>query len=121
MRRVHRFGEAEVEHLDVAAGGQLDVRGLQIAMDDPTIVRRLERFRDLACDAERLVGRHRSARDQVRHGRAIDELQDESHAAVAMLDAVNRPDVGMAQRGEQLCLALEPGEAVGGSARRRTP
>jgi hypothetical protein len=36
---------------------QSDVRGLQIAMDDPLLVRRLERVGDLPRDRERLVDR----------------------------------------------------------------
>ena len=45
--RVHRLREAEVEHLHRAVGADLDVRGLQIAMDDALLVRGLERLGDL--------------------------------------------------------------------------
>ena len=55
--------ESEVEHLHRAVGAHLDVRGLEIAMDDALLVRRFERFRDLSRDRQRLVDRDRSACD----------------------------------------------------------
>ena len=42
--RVHRLREAEVEHLHRAVGADLDVGGLEVAVDDPLLVRRLERL-----------------------------------------------------------------------------
>ena len=45
--RVHRFRQPEVEHFDGAVGADLDVRGLQIAMDDPLLVCGFERLGDL--------------------------------------------------------------------------
>ena len=41
----HRLGQAEVEHLHLAICSNLDVRGLQIAMDDALFVRRFKRVR----------------------------------------------------------------------------
>ena len=44
-----RLGETEVEHLDRAVPlGQLDVGRLEVAVDDPALVRVLERLGDLA-------------------------------------------------------------------------
>ena len=40
-----------------------DVRGLEIAVDDPLFVRRFERLGDLFRDRQRLVQRNRAARD----------------------------------------------------------
>ena len=65
-RRLHRFRQAEVEHLHRAVGADLDVGGLQIAVDDPLLVRRFERLRDLLRDRQRLVERDRAARDPLR-------------------------------------------------------
>jgi hypothetical protein len=48
-------GEPEIQHLHLAVGGQHDVRRLQIAMDDPFLVRRLDGVDDLAGDAQRLA------------------------------------------------------------------
>ena len=59
--RLHRFRQAEVQHLHGAVRPDLDVRGLQIAMDDALLVRRFERLGDLLRDGQRLVERNRAA------------------------------------------------------------
>ena len=50
-----RLGEPEVEHFDGAVGPQLDIGGLEVAMDDPLLVCRFEGIRDLSRDRERFV------------------------------------------------------------------
>ena len=57
--------QPEIQHLHGAVGSHLDVGGLEIAMDDPLLVRRFERFRDLPRDRQRLIDRDRSMRDAV--------------------------------------------------------
>ena len=58
-RRVgaRRLREPEVEHLHHAVRRDLDVRGLQVAVDDPFFVRGLERLGDLARDRQRFGDR----------------------------------------------------------------
>ena len=51
---VERLRQAEVEHLDRAVGADLDVGGLEIAMDDALLVRGLERVGDLPRDRRAL-------------------------------------------------------------------
>ena len=58
-RGSQRLGETEVEHLHRAVGADLDVRRLEIAMDDALLVRRLERVGDLPRDRQRLGERNR--------------------------------------------------------------
>ena len=60
-----RLGEAEVEHLHRAVGADLDVGRLQVAVDDPLLVRRLERFGDLPRDRQRFIDRHGPVRDAI--------------------------------------------------------
>ena len=55
-----RSREAEIQHLHRAVGAQLDVRGLQIAMDDPLLVRRFESLGDLPGDRQGLIDRDRA-------------------------------------------------------------
>ena len=66
---VRCLGEPEVQHLHRAVRPDLDVRRLQVAMDDALLVRGLERVGDLPGDGQRLVERDRprarSARRQV--------------------------------------------------------
>ena len=45
--RLHRLCQAEVEHLDGAVGADLDVGGLEVAVDDALLVRGFERLGDL--------------------------------------------------------------------------
>ena len=55
----HRLGEAEIEDLDAVVGRELDVGRLQVAMDDPLLVRRVERLGDLRRDRQRFGDRNR--------------------------------------------------------------
>ena len=56
----------------------------------PLLVRGLERLGDLPGDGERLVERHRPARDALRERLALDELHDERVTAADFLEAVDR-------------------------------
>ena len=111
--RVERSGQPEVEHLDLALGGDLDVGGLEIAMDDPEGVRRLERFGDLAGDRQRLVDRDRAQGGALGQGRALDELQDQRPEAAGLYEVVDTTDVRVVERGQNPGLALEAGKALG--------
>ena len=55
---LRQLRQAEVEDLDAAVGGDEEVLGLQVAVDDPLVVRRGEALRDL----ERVVDRPCAAR-----------------------------------------------------------
>ena len=57
---LHRLRQAEVQHLHRAVLANLDVGGLQIAMDDPLLVRGFERLGDLLRDRQRFVDRDRA-------------------------------------------------------------
>lgn len=91
----------------------MDVRGFQIAMNDSVLVRRLERVRDLLCDRQRLIERHRAARDPLRKILALDQFHDESTDTARFFKAVNVGDVGMIQGREGLRFACEPGKPFG--------
>ena len=103
------LGETEIEHLDGAVWTDLDVGRLEIAMDDALLVRSFERVSYLPCNRERLVQRNWALGDPIGQRGAIDEL----HRQRALFEPVNRGDVGMVQRGQELRLALEAGEAIG--------
>ena len=117
--RVHGFREAEVEHLDGAVAAHLDVRGLQIAVDDPLLVRGFERVRDLPGDGQGFVERHGAARDTLRQIVTVDEFHHESRHAPAFLETVDRGDVRMIEGGEDFRFALKPRQPVGVSRQRR--
>ena len=104
--------EAEVEHLHLAVGGDLDVRGLQIAMDDAA-ARALPRAR------RRSAGRSRAPRRPAsrRRFRSLGQRPRRRRAPgrgtldpCASSSAVDRRDVRMIERREHLRFALEAGQ-----------
>ena len=112
------LGEAEVEHLDLAVRRQLDVRGLEVAVDDALLVGFLERLGDLPRDRERLVDGDRPALQPRREVLALDELHHQEVGPSPVLErrgleAVEVRDVRVVERGEQLRLALEAREPLG--------
>ena len=70
----HRLRQPEIQHLHRAVTPHLDIRGLEIAMDDPLFVRGFERLGDLLRDRQRLVDRNNSLSDAVREGRPLDQF-----------------------------------------------
>ena len=87
-------------------------------MDDALLVGLFECLRDLLRDGDRLVDRDPPALQSLREVLALDQLHDEdvrprsvreSHA----LESVEVRDAGVVERGEDLGLPLETGEAVG--------
>src|SRR5262245_59868783 len=84
--------QSEVEHFDDAGGSDLDVRGFQVAVNDPFLVRGLERLGDLPGDIESLLDRQTglACGNPLRERLALDEFEHERAYAVALLDAMNR-------------------------------
>ena len=110
--RAKRLGQAEIQHLHRAVRPHLDVGRLQIAVDDPRLVRRFQRLGDLARDRQRLVQRDRAVPKSIGQRRPLDQLQDEPVDSLAPLQSVDCPDVRMVQRRQDLRFALEPREPV---------
>ncbi len=90
-------------------------------MHDAALVRVLEPRRDLSGDRQRLVHRQSAPREPQREVLALDELEREREDSVRLFEPVDRADPRMVERGEDLRLAAEPGQAlrlVGDSAGR---
>ena len=89
-------------------------------MDDPLFVGRFERLRDLPRDRQRLINRNRLVRETIGERRSLDQLQDEglqcglprAWRGDRFFKAVNRGDVRMIERGQDLRFALEACEPV---------
>ena len=96
----------------------LDVGGLEIAVDDPLLVRGFERLRDLLRDRQRLVERDRAACDALREILALDQFHHERGDALALFEPVDGGDIRMVQRGEDFGFTLKPREPVGVAPRR---
>jgi hypothetical protein len=117
---IERLRQPEIQHLHGAVGPHLDVRGLEVAVDDAGVVGGFERFGDLPRDRQRLVGRHRTARDALSEILAVDELHDDragrrlGRTSLARLfDAVHLRDVGVIEGGERLRLSVEARQPLG--------
>ena len=82
-------------------------------MDDALLVGHFQRFRNLVRDRQRFVNRKRASRNAFSERLAVDQFEDEEQPAVRFVEAVDRTDVRMIERREELRFALEPGEAFG--------
>lgn len=100
-------------NLDGAVRADLDVGRLQIAMDDPLLVRRLERRGDLPGNGEGLGQRHGSAGHLHPQVLPLDEFHDQGSQAVTLFEAVDLRNIGVVQRGERLRLTGEAGDTFG--------
>ena len=108
----HRLGEPEVEHLDPALRRHLDVGRLEVAVDDALRVRGFERLGDLPEDGDDVLGGHRSALEALGEVLTGHQLHLDEGAIAAVLEAVQRGDVGVIERGQDPRLALEPAAPI---------
>ena len=81
-------------------------------MHDSSIVRGLQRLGQLAGDRQRFIQRQCAAQDALREVLSVDELHRDRVHRARLLDAVNRRDVGVVERGQRLRLAREPRQPV---------
>ena len=95
--RADQFRQTEVEDLDPAVGGHEEVTRLDVAMDDPAIVRRGQTARDLTRVVGRLAGRQRTAGHPVAQRFTVEKLSDEVRGAALDADVVDRQDVRMVE------------------------
>ncbi len=89
------LGQAEVGDADRAVGGEEDVGGLDVAVDDAAGVGSGEAVGGLGDDRQGLGWRERTAADPGAQALAAAEGHGDEHAAVlALADVVDRADVG---------------------------
>ncbi len=115
--QVRALGDAEIHHLDRARGVELDVLGLDVAVDDLLLVDVLQGLGHLERDAQ-LAGQ--VAGMPVLHGAAqilaAQKLRHHVRAALVLAEVVHAHDVLMSQASGQLGLAQKArfGVGVGG-------
>ena len=116
LRTLEQFREAEVDDLRVAVAVDHDVLGLEIAVDDPALVRLRDRFRDLRQRLEQLR-QTRAVVDARAQRRAVDELhRDVRNSLVVnlrLIDRVDVDDVRMIERRSRARLLAKALQAVG--------
>jgi hypothetical protein len=110
--RTDRFGQSEVEDSHRAIRPHLDVRGLEIAVDDALLVRDFERVRDLLRNRQRVIEWDHALRDPLRQIVAFDQFHHQRAYVVSgfsrtFFESVDRRDVRMVERGEDLGFALK--------------
>ncbi len=107
------LGQTEVQHLHRSCGGEHDVSGLQVPVDDAALVGGLQGVGDLPADLDGLGHRERSPGERLGQGLALHQLQHQMGGARVVLQPVDGGDVGMVQRGQDLGLAFESGQVSG--------
>jgi hypothetical protein len=106
------FGEAEIQNFGVAALGDENVGGLDVAMNDAFAVGGVERVGNLDGEIEQVVQFHRAAGDGVLQSLAVEKFHRDEGFAVRFANIVNRADVGMVQGGGGLGFSLETREGL---------
>jgi hypothetical protein len=106
------FARPKVEDLDRAVGPYLDIRGLQIAVNDPLLVSGLQRLRNLLRDRQGFIEWNRAASYALREVIAFDEFHHERGSALTLFESVDGCDIGMIQRGEDFGFALKTCEPI---------
>ena len=89
-----------------------DVLGLDVAVDDPLLVRRGEAVRDLDGVVDGLLRRQGRA-ELLAERFALQKLRDDERAALVRADVVDDEDVGVIELGGGASFLLEARKAVG--------
>ena len=82
-------------------------------MNDPTLVRRFERFSDLHGDRQRLVQWEAPLSESVGERGAVDQLEDRAPVRRRFLEPVDRGDIGVVQQRQNLGFPFEARKAIG--------
>ncbi len=82
-------------------------------MHDALFVRGFDAFGDLLGDVQRLIDGKRAALETPGEILALDQFHRQEALAALLMQAVDRGDVGVVQRGQQLGLAFEAGQPLG--------
>jgi hypothetical protein len=95
-----------------SSGADHDVRGFEVAVDDAVLVRRPDRVGQRHRDLQELGQRQSVRWNQVAEGPPLHKLHREEMDAAGLLDAVERDNIGVVQRGDGLGFALKTLQAL---------
>ena len=100
--------QAEVAQVAMVGRVDEDVSGLDVAVDEPTLVRGVERVRDLADEPHRTLRSKRPVVEQRAEVGAVDESGCEVELPVRLARRVDGQDAGVVDGGGHPRLAEEP-------------
>src|SRR5208282_2088665 len=87
--------QSEIKNLGVTALGDENVRSLDVAVNDASRVRGVERIGDVDGDGEKKFGFQRAPRDTMPQGDAVEKLHGEEGLPVLLANIVNRANIRM--------------------------
>jgi hypothetical protein len=105
----------------VAGGGDKNVRGLDVAMDDAFRVRGCQAIADFAGERQKGSQRHGAAIEQMLEGCTFQILHGDEGTPGVFAHVVDGANLGMIQRGSGACFAIEAlkREGIGGGVEGR--
>ena len=96
--RPRQFRQSKIENLYPPIVGDEDIFRLQIAMNDPFVVRRRQALRDLRAVVDDSPHRQRRTAQLCPQGLTLQALGDQIRRTLIGADVVNRKNVGVVQR-----------------------
>jgi hypothetical protein len=109
---LNQLGQTEVENLDPAIACHEQILRLEIAMDDPALVRGREPGGDLERVVNRLPQRQRWPAQVLAEGGALEELGHEERGAAVRPKIVDDKHVRVVERAGRTRFLLESAEPV---------
>src|SRR6266571_3747373 len=109
---LYELGNAKVQNLHASIFGDEDVLRLQVAMDDPFLVRSRQTMRNLDRIVDRFAFRLRRAAQSFAQRLAFEQFRDDVRRAVMRADIVDGKNVGMVQGARSLRFLLETPQAI---------
>ena len=82
-------------------------------MNDALLVRGLQRIRDLTREVKRFSNRQRTTLEALGQSRTFNDFKNQTRQVRRFFETVDRSDVRVAQRGEQLRLSLKSRAPIG--------
>ena len=101
------LGQAEVQELRLSAVGDEHVRGLEVPVEDPRRMGRLQRIRELRPKLQHPVDGQRPFRHHGLQRPALHPLHGDEGLPFVLAEVVHDADVRMVERGGRLRLTLE--------------
>jgi len=102
------LGQPEIQNLCVAAFGDKNIGGLDVAVDDPLGVGSVQRVGDLDFERQNEFGFQRTPSDALLQRHPVQKL----HGDEGLPNLVDGADIGMVQCGRGLSLSLEASQRL---------